>query len=141
MRRASLILASMALLLLGGHQPAAANPTLEATLSGANEIAGGDPDGSGSALISISPATNQLCFDLRVEGIAGATAAHIHKAPAGVNGGIVVPLSPPSNGSSTGCVSVDPELLRDILKHPEEYYVNVHNADYPGGALRGQLHK
>jgi hypothetical protein len=32
-------------------------------------------------------------------------------------------------------------LAKDILKDPADYYVNVHNAEYPAGALRGQLSK
>ena len=61
---------------------------------------------------------------------------------AGENGPIVVTLAPPSSGDpgvSGACVAVDPELLDDILQHPAQYYVNVHTAAFPGGALRGQL--
>jgi hypothetical protein len=36
-------------------------------------------------------------------------------------------------------VTVSREEARDIVKNPENYYVNVHNAEFPGGALRGQL--
>jgi len=36
---------------------------------------------------------------------------------------------------------VDRRLLMDIIQHPQDYYVNVHTADFPGGAIRGQLHK
>jgi hypothetical protein len=38
-------------------------------------------------------------------------------------------------------VEVDRELALAILKHPAAYYVNVHNADFPAGAARGQLSK
>jgi hypothetical protein len=36
-------------------------------------------------------------------------------------------------------VTADRELLKAIASDPEDYYVNVHNADYPAGAVRGQL--
>ena len=67
-----------------------------------------------------------------------AIAAHIHKAPATRTGPVVVPLTPPTSGSSSGTVQdVDRELAR-IVQDPDNYYVNVHNADYRG-ALRGQI--
>ncbi len=42
---------------------------------------------------------------------------------------------------SEGCVKVDRALALEILKRPADYYVNVHNAEFPGGAVRGQLAK
>jgi CHRD domain len=53
----------------------------------------------------------------------------------------VVPLTPPTSGVSSGCTSADPNLIKAIIQHPENYYVNVHTAEFPGGALRGQLSK
>jgi hypothetical protein len=53
----------------------------------------------------------------------------------------VVPLTPPTSGVSSGCTSADPNLIKAIIQHPEKYYVNVHTAEFPGGALRGQLSK
>jgi hypothetical protein len=68
--------------------------------------------------------------------------AHIHFAPAGVAGPVVVNFDPPVNGSSEGCTNaVDPAVAQNILTHPEQYYVNVHNAEWPAGAVRGQLSK
>jgi hypothetical protein len=53
---------------------------------------------------------------------------------------VVVPLTPPDeNGSSSGCAEVSREVALDILKNPEDYYVNVHTALFPDGAIRGQL--
>ncbi len=113
---------------------------LTAELLGANEVPGpGDPDGSGTALVSVNPSDERLCYELNVAGIAPATAAHVHEAPAGTAGPVVVGLTPPSDGSSSGCLTADKSLLKDIKKDPAEYYVNVHNAEFPAGALRGQL--
>ena len=55
--------------------------------------------------------------------------------------GVVVTLAPPTNGTSTGCATVDRALAKAIKLHPENYYVNIHNAAFPGGAIRGQLGK
>ena len=112
------------------------------TLTGAAEVPGpGDPDGSGTATITLNHGQGQVCWELTVSDIAPATAAHIHVAPAGVAGPVVVPLSPPTSGSSSGCASADRDLIKAIIQNPEQYYVNVHNAEYPAGALRGQLSK
>jgi len=113
---------------------------LTAGLTGANEVPGpGDSDGTGTALVSVKPSAERLCFELSVDNIAPATAAHVHDGPAGVAGPVVVTLTPPSDGSSEGCVAADKTLLKDIKKNPTEYYVNVHNAEFPAGAVRGQL--
>jgi hypothetical protein len=110
------------------------------TLSGAEEVPPADPDGTGFAAITLNVGQQTVCWELSVSNIVQATAAHIHAAPAGFNGGIVVPLSPPTTGTSSGCaLGVNPTLIQAIIDHPELYYVNVHNAQFPGGAVRGQL--
>ncbi|HEY5573238.1 MAG TPA: CHRD domain-containing protein [Anaerolineales bacterium] len=138
-----LILVALLSLLVAVIPAAAQGRPFSTTLTGAAEVPGpGDPDGSGTAHISLNQGLGEVCFELVVEGIAPATASHIHFAPAGVAGGVVVPLTPPpTEGSSSACVSVDPDLIKAIRQNPEEYYVNVHNADFPAGALRGQLSK
>ena len=111
-----------------------------ATLTGAAEIPGpGDPDGSGSAALRLNPGQEEICYELTVSNIAPATAAHIHIGAVTVAGPVVVPLAPPTGGSSSACASVDRALVLDILRNPDEYYVNVHNAAFPAGAVRGQL--
>ena len=71
-------------------------------------------------------------------------AAHIHVAPAGEPGPIVVGLFEGSfagTDSASGCVQdVDRALIKAIRKDPAAYYVNVHSTpDFEGGAVRGQL--
>lgn len=114
---------------------------LTATLTGGAEAPGpGDLDGRGTARVTVNRGTGKICYTLRVSGIATATAAHIHEAPVGTAGPVVKPLITPTAGSSSGCVT-DRNLAVDLLKKPGDYYVNVHNAAYPGGAVRGQLGK
>lgn len=41
-----------------------------------------------------------------------------------------------------GCVDgIDADLIEDIRQNPESYYIDVHDEEYPGGAIRGQLSK
>ena len=99
----------------------------------------GDPDGTGKATITIKTSTNEICFELSVAGIAEADAAHIHKGDPEAAGPIVVELTAPSGGSSEGCSAVQAEIANEIAVSPTSFYVNVHNADFPKGAVRGQL--
>ena len=113
---------------------------LAATLSGAEEVPGpGDPDGSGSAEVTIVDRTDNLCYELAVKGIEPATAAHIHRGNPGQSGPPVVTLDAPTDGESNGCLSIDSELVDAIEANPRGFYINVHNAPYPNGAVRGQL--
>jgi hypothetical protein len=112
------------------------------TLTGAAEVPGpGDPDGSGTAVLTLNYGQGEICYELSVSGIAPATAAHIHVGSADVAGPVVVGLAAPTSGSSSGCSSVDRDLIKAIIQNPDVYYVNVHNAEFPAGALRGQLSK
>ena len=145
-----LIAATVGFALLIPAAPAsAAVTTLHSALSGgATEVPDpGDPNGSGGARVTINVKKQRLCFAIVVLDVALPTAAaHIHTGGAGVAGDIVVTLKPPVEidntgiGLSTGCVREQPRsLLRDIKNNPDQYYVNVHNSDFPGGAVRGQL--
>lgn len=139
----TLVLLLLGVLVTTSLAPVAVAPggrPLAATLSGDAEVPGpGDPDGSGAALVRVNPGQGTVCWEITVSDIAPATASHIHEAPPGVAGPVVVPLSPPTDGSSSGCADVDRELALAILKDPGAFYVNVHNADFPAGAVRGQL--
>lgn len=110
------------------------------SLNGASEAPGpGDPNGSGSATIRVNPGQAEVCFTISVSNIAPATAAHIHEAPAGVAGPVVVQLTAPTSGTSQGCTTVTREFAKELMRTPGDYYVNVHNAEFPAGAVRGQL--
>lgn len=137
------LLAAIALLLVIAQSALAGGRPLTASLSGAAEVPNpGDPDGSGMAHVTVNPGQGQVCYTLQVSDIETATAAHIHEAPSGSPGPVVVALSAPADGSATGCVDgVSRDLAISLIQHPEQYYVNVHNGPFPGGALRGQLGK
>lgn len=112
---------------------------LSASLSGPAEVPEGDPDGTGSAALTLDPATGEVCFQITVENIEPATAAHIHEGEAGTAGDIVIGLEPPTEGSVDGCVTGDRAVVERIIADPARFYVNVHNEEFPDGAVRGQL--
>lgn len=133
------IVASLAL--VGGAL--AAETTLTATLEGgAAEVPnGGDPDGSGAATVVLDPAAGTACWNFTTVNVGPGLQSHIHEAPAGTAGGVVVPFDVDGFGeSSEGCVEdQDAALLQRIIDDPSEFYVNVHTEAFQGGAVRGQL--
>ena len=135
-------------LLIGGaamadHPYAFTGTMLETSLSGDVEVPDpGDPDGSGVAKLWLNHGQSEICYEIMVMDIQPAVAAHIHEAPAGSAGPIAVGLAAPNDdGASMGCTMVDQGLIKEIRKNPSDYYINVHNPEFPGGALRGQLRK
>jgi hypothetical protein len=146
---ATLMLAAILALALAGPASAAklggadqGGRLLTTTLIGTEEVPGpGDPDGRGFAAVTVNPGKGLVCYELSVSGIAPAAAAHIHEAPFDEVGDVVVGFAPPTDGSSSSCATVDRALAKEILKNPADYYVSVHNAEYPAGAIRGQLSK
>lgn len=117
---------------------------LFASLTGAAEApAKGDSDGRGAATI-LFPSPGKVCFALLASGLKKPNAAHIHRGARGVAGPIVVSLVPPGAGTagfSSGCTSAPPAVVSEIARRPSAFYVNIHTSDFPGGAIRGQLHK
>ena len=138
----------------------------EAHLRGRNEVPAdptvrgnvGDRNGSGEAYVfGIDGDPTTLCYVLTVDKIAPATAAHIHEGARGENGPVVANLAAPADGNAADCLTqgevgpgttpkfptgadgVPLTTVAEILANPGDYYVNVHNAEFPGGAIRGQL--
>jgi hypothetical protein len=138
------------------------NTLLEASLTGRAQVAPdgskglvGDPNGRGSAYVfGIDGDPTTLCYVLEVDKIAeldqapgNGRAAHIHLGAAGTNGPVEVNLAWPQDGQAADCLTegeagkgLDPGEVQRILADPAAYYVNVHNTEYPDGAVRGQLH-
>ncbi len=110
--------------------------TLSATLTGAAEVPGpGDPDGSGFSIVEINGTS--IRYTIIVAGIDTVTAAHIHTGAAGVAGPVLIGLT--TSGQLTGTVTATQAQVNQILANPSGFYVNVHNAAFPDGAVRGQL--
>jgi hypothetical protein len=112
----------------------------------------GDKDGSGTAELTVDLKTGTVCYDITVtnigvptEPLAGIGNAHIHSHPEG--GAIAVDLDTEFKAvagaadtyQAIDCVTASRRVLVDILLHPEDYYVNVHTSDNPGGAVQGDL--
>lgn len=109
-------------------------------LSGANEVGPGDPDGSGSAHVTLNQGQGEICFSIETSNVDNILAAHIHVGAAGVNGGVVVSFDWANTGGN-GCVAANADLIKQIRQDPSGYYVNVHSPEFPAGAIRSQLSK
>jgi hypothetical protein len=117
---------------------AAMHPELSAKLVPTAEKPKGPARGHGIVNLTLSAAKGTVCWHFEgVAGIGKATAAHIHKAPPGKAGPVVVPFG--AAYKAKGCARAAKALIAAIEAHPNSYYVNVHTAKYPAGAIRGQL--
>jgi hypothetical protein len=134
-------LAAIAVIALpGASGTAPAGSAFFAKLDGEHEPQPADPDGYGTFSGGFNGV--RLCYGVQVYKIDAPIAAHIHKAPIGTNGGIVVTLNKPvtgPTGQAGGCQNLTTTLAGQIKANPRAYYVNVHTNPFPGGAVRGQL--
>lgn len=133
----------IALVLVIGAASVAAADRIKtvARLSGGAEVPGpGDPDGKGRAIARLIPGKGKVCYTVRYSAIQQPSAAHIHAGTRDEAGDVVVTLF--SQGSPSpikGCVKTAKSVVRAIGRNPGRYYVNVHNEEFPAGAIRGQL--
>ena len=121
-----------------------------ANLSGNQQVSTVLTSATGQVTATLD-ANNRLQLQGSFEGLTSevnteiAGGAHIHAAPAGVNGGVEIPLELSLNsGNMEGTFetsnntyvlsNTQVEMLLD-----REMYVNIHTMDYPSGELRGQL--
>ncbi|TCO26457.1 CHRD domain-containing protein [Kribbella steppae] len=130
MAAAATILATTAF----GLPAATAAPAIP--LNGGQEAAAADPDGHGFFTYTLEG--TMFCWTLSWQDIESPTAAHVHVGPRNVAGPVVIPLSVAANPGS-GCTTISAELAAGISADPGDYYVNVHNATFQAGAIRGQL--
>jgi CHRD domain len=153
MRKSILIVAVITLALFGFANFAQAQKEMNkdkehggqkmmAELSGAAEVPGpGDTDGSGMAHVTLNHGQGQVCYDISAKDIQAPTAAHLHAGPAGQAGDVKVTFKASADGMWKGCATADKALIKEIMDNPANFYVNVHNAEFPNGAIRGQLSK
>jgi hypothetical protein len=127
------------LFLVGLRHWPAATAASAIPLSGGQETAAADADGHGFFTYLIDGTT--FCWTLSWQDIATPTAAHVHVGSRNVAGPIVVPLDADGlpGPDMSGCTTISAELAAAISADPGDYYANVHNADFPAGAIRGQL--
>lgn len=142
---------------LAGAQPAGQSFT--AHLSGGEEVPPVSTDATGQAVFQVSKDGTSISYRLIVANIENVTQSHIHLAPVGANGGVVVwlyPSAPPAQlipgrtdgilatGTITGANLVGAlagQPLSMLLEHMRDgnAYVNVHTSQFPGGEIRGQI--
>ena len=111
-------------------------------LSPGEEVPPHDTAATGTARVTVNVGHSEVCWDISFSDLsAPAIAAHIHQAPQGVNGPVVIPTPVPAEvtGTAHDCAVVDNALARDLNENPDQYYVNVHDSVFPGGEIRGQL--
>lgn len=116
-----------------------------AVMTGAKEVdvngeRHGDPNGRGAFGATLDG--RQLCYGMTVKNIENPVAAHIHRGGPKVAGPVIQPLEQPATGdpgASSACVRVSRSLARGLRENPSRFYVNVHTASLPNGAVRGQL--
>jgi hypothetical protein len=138
MKRYVLAVAALPVMVGVGAAGAATTPSLRATLTSRAEVPKSGPGGSGSVVITLDTTTGQACWTFTINSLAKILAAHVHQAPRGKSGPVIIPLG--ARFRKTGCVQTKPKVLKAVLANPSAYYVNVHTRKYVNGAIRGQLH-
>ena len=115
---------------------------LTGTLDAKAEVPGpGEANGTGEFTGFFDVPVGKVCYNIGLGSLTAITMMHIHKGEAGVAGPPVVTLGMPTGMHGEGCLPADKALLSDIIAHPASYYVNVHTAAHPGGAIRSQLQR
>lgn len=104
-------------------------------VSAPNQFNHGDLDGFGVADLLINTTALTIDWNFMIANTTlPLTGAHIHQNIAGQNGPVVVDFSAQLSGS--GLNDTD---FTSIVANPKNFYVNLHNAEFPGGAIRGQI--
>jgi hypothetical protein len=122
---------------------------LHAKLTAKNETTGSTSTAKGHVLIKVrTDGTIEFKTTINNKNHETFVAGHVHQAPVGVAGPVVVPLfvapaSPTSarhikqSGTATPNAGTTGSAL---CQNRSAYYVNYHTTAFAGGAIRGQLH-
>lgn len=129
---------SVAVALAVAASGSALGADVKVTLAGSQEVPPVKTEATGTGTISIGD-DKAVSGSITTKGIKG-SAAHIHEAPAGKNGGVIVPLAKGSTDDTwnvpQGAKLSDAQLASFKAGN---LYVNVHSAAHPDGEIRGQL--
>ena len=115
------------------------SPVVSAKMTGAAEApAKGEENGSGIAVIHFNASKGTVCWQFKqVKHVTSPSAAHIHKGAKGKAGPVFIPLG--GKYKAKGCTKATRKAIEAVETRPGRYYVNIHNGEYPNGAIRGQL--
>jgi hypothetical protein len=117
--------------------PRAMHPTLGATLAGKNEVPKGSPTAHGIVNLNLKAGAGQVCWTFQLAGVSKPLVAHIHKGRAGISGPVFIALG--KTYKAKGCAAAPKKMIEAVETNPNAFYVNVHNAKYPAGVVRGTL--
>jgi hypothetical protein len=120
----------------GSYATIAAAADVKVTLAGDQEVPAVTSKGTGTGTITVG-ADKSVHGSVTTKDIAG-VAAHIHEAPAGKSGPVVIPLE---KKGDTYAVPANAKLTDAQFASFKagNLYVNVHSAAHPDGEIRGQL--
>jgi hypothetical protein len=120
--------------------PTSGGRAFSVAMTGNTEQPAGDPVATATAQFHLRAGQGQVCYQITAANLPPAIAAHIHRGATGVAGPVVIPLATPTAaGTSSGCATTTRVLVKAILTAPDGFYANVHTAEFPAGAIRGQL--
>jgi hypothetical protein len=109
----------------------------QVTLSGTNEVPPVATSASGSGTVTIKE-DRSVSAHIMVTGMT-ATAAHIHEAPAGANGPVIVPFTKTGDNMFDAPAGAKLTDAQYAAYKAGNLYINVHSAKNPGGEVRAQL--
>jgi len=117
--------------------------TISGIIEGSQEIPPNQSAATGSFTGLFNAVTNELTLNISFSGLtATTTVSHIHNAPAGVNGGVIVDLFPQfPTGVTSGTFSKTVILsnAHAAALIAGNTYINIHTVSSPGGEIRGQI--